>query len=115
MHPDKFGQMQMFNYVYDTLRRQAILTKMRSSKKQERYHAFTAMDMELFPFIDRNFIPNNGHTGIICPAKLQKTALALIERHFNMHPLIPVDINGLFLTSDEIWKTAVKEIYQFCI
>ena len=69
--------------------------------------------MELFPFIDRNFIPNNSYNGIICSARDQKAALALIKCHFNMHPLIPNDENGLFLTSNEIWKIFVKEIYQY--
>lgn len=95
--------------------KKAILTKMRSSKKQERYNTFTAVDMELFPFIDTNFIPHNGHNGIICLAKEQKVVLALIERHFNMHPLILTDKNRLFLNPDEIWKLSVREIYQYCI
>jgi len=94
--------------------KRSILTKMKSGKKQEKYRAFTNIEMEHLDFVDRNFCPSNDNVDIICPAQHQNDVLALVERHFNLHPLIPIGPEGLFLTSEEIWKKAVWEIYQFC-
>ncbi|CAG8666407.1 10427_t:CDS:2 [Cetraspora pellucida] len=79
---------------------------MKSSKKQERYNSFTIMDFQLFSFIDSNFILQIYHTGVICPIQHQKQVLDLIEFYFNLHPLIPINQNGDFLTKEEIWKKA---------
>jgi len=92
--------------------KKAILTKIRSKKRQKKYSSFTAIDLANFPFIDS--IPLE-MTGTICATETQKDVLDLIERHFHLHPLIPINNNGMFLSSDEIWNKSVKEVYEFCI
>jgi hypothetical protein len=95
--------------------KKAILTKIRSSKKQERYSSFTTTDFANFPFIDSKFLPTTEITGIICTNVIQNDVLDIVERHFHLHPLIPIDKNGTFLNADEIWSRSVKEIYEFCV
>lgn len=36
-----------------------------------------------------------------------------MNKHLHEHPLIPM-ANGQFRSSNQIWKEAVKEIYDFC-
>ena len=95
--------------------KKAILTKIRSSKKQERYSSFTITDLANFPFIDPKFLPTTEMTGTICTNEIQNNVLDIVERHFHLHPLIPIDKNGTFSNADEIWHRSVKEIYEFCV
>jgi hypothetical protein len=71
---------------------------------------------ENFPFIDTEFYPlpnERKSTFIFCPKDLRNSIISLFEKHLHYHPLIP-DTNGNFLTSTEIWRISVKEMYDFC-
>jgi len=92
--------------------KKAIRTKIRSSKSKKNI-ALTA-DFINFPFIDPTFLPTTEMTETICTIPAQKEVLDIIQRHFHLHPLIPVDKNGTFLNADEIWKSSVREMYEFC-
>jgi hypothetical protein len=72
---------------------------------------------ENFSFIDIEFYPSNlsikKSNFVFCPKDLRQDIISLFEKHLHLHPLIP-DINGNFLTSTEIWKASVEEMYNFC-
>ena len=89
--------------------------KIRSSKKQKKYSSYTTTDLANFPFIDPTFLPDTEMTGTICTIPAQTAVLDIIQRHFHLHPLIPVDKNGRFLNVDEIWKRSVREMYEMMI
>ena len=36
-----------------------------------------------------------------------------MEKHLHQHPLIP-NVEGQFLTKNEIYEAAVEEMYTFC-
>jgi hypothetical protein len=68
-----------------------------------------------FDFIDPTFKPDpEPENYIVCPPDLRDRVIDLIRKHFNMHPKIPINAAGQFLTADEIRIIAVHEIYDFC-
>ena len=93
--------------------KKAIVTKMKSNQRGK-YKRFTAFELADLNFVDPNFVPTNANNDTVCPITHQDNVLNLVERHFNLHPLIPFGPHKTFLTAEEIWKTAVREIYQFC-
>ena len=93
--------------------KKAIVIKMKSSQRGK-YRRFTTLELADLNFVDHNFVPTNTNNGTVCPVIHQNNILNLVERHFNLHPLIPFGPDESFLTAEEIWKTAVREIYQFC-
>ncbi|GBC04734.1 hypothetical protein RclHR1_05830012 [Rhizophagus clarus] len=72
---------------------------------------FSFIDIEFYP----SYVVNQGKKSnfIFCSKDLRQNVISLLEKHFHLHPLIP-DINGNFLSSDEIWEVSVKEMYDFC-
>ena len=66
---------------------------------------------ETFNFIEIEFHPplpsilNNQQKRnfTFCPKDLCQQVIDLLVKHLHLHPLIP-NINGQFLTSEEIWK-----------
>ncbi|KAF0538294.1 ATP-dependent DNA helicase pif1 [Gigaspora margarita] len=65
-----------------------------------------------FDFIDPIFYPTEDDCDpkiyIICPLECQSTVLMLMQKHFNMHPLISVDAQGTILILTDIRRNAVK-------
>ncbi|CAG8551498.1 4578_t:CDS:2 [Gigaspora margarita] len=51
---------------------------------------------------------------IVCPPELRDKVTSFIEKHFNMHPKIPVNVDGQFLIANKICIFAVNEVYNFC-
>ena len=94
--------------------KRAILTRLRSKKEQQRFAYIKESDLKRFPFIDPTFRPIPGSTSLFCPVSLHKSVVTLIERHFNLHPLIPIDVSGGSLTPDQIHYNSTKEVYDFC-
>ena len=94
--------------------KRAILTRLRSKKEQQRFAYIKESDLKRFPFIDPTFRPIPGSTSLFCPVSLHKSVVTLIERHFNLHPLIPIDMSGGSLTPDQIHYNSTKEVYDFC-
>ncbi|KAF0511656.1 ATP-dependent DNA helicase pif1 [Gigaspora margarita] len=74
---------------------------------------------EFDDFIDPAFYPMEDDCDpnkyIICPTTCQTMVLELIQKHFDMHSLIPVDVQETTLTPADIRRNAVKEMYQFCV
>lgn len=96
----------------------AIKEKLKSHKRirHTQYQSNEAADE--FDFIDLSFKPDLKRSEpeyyIVCPPDLQNQVIDLVRKHFNMHPKIPVNAAGQFLTANEIRKIAVNEIYKFC-
>ncbi|KAF7725365.1 hypothetical protein EC973_009631 [Apophysomyces ossiformis] len=66
-----------------------------------------------FPFIDPVFQPDFiDRSGIICPQGHRDPINAMITKHYNMHPLIP--INNRMYSALEIHSMAVQEMYDYC-
>ncbi|KAF0468863.1 ATP-dependent DNA helicase pif1 [Gigaspora margarita] len=80
------------------------------------YNVIQAMNE--FDFIDLAFYPTKDDCDlkkyIICPLEYQTTVLMIMNKHFNMHSLIPVDAQGTTLILTDIRRNAIREIYQFC-
>ena len=70
-----------------------------------------------FDFIDPTFIPEEHLEAefVVCPPTLRETVINLMRKHFNMHPKIPVGASGEFWTCAEIHRSAVCEMYDFCV
>src|SRR6185312_4741817 len=84
------------------------------SSQRGKYKKFTAFELAGLDFVDHKFVPINVNDSNICLVIHQNNVLDLVEHHFNLHPLIPFGPEGNFLTAEEIWRTAVQEIYLFC-
>ena len=74
------------------------------------HETFNFIDIEFYPSIsdqkkERNFI--------FCPKDLRPKIIELLENHLHRHPLIP-NCAGQFLSKEDIWKSSVQEIYEFC-
>jgi hypothetical protein len=65
-----------------------------------------------FEFIDPKWVPQRDRS-VFCPEDVTKELLAMIKRHANMHPLIPV-AKDTFWTSAKIHQFCVQETYEFC-
>jgi len=48
-----------------------------------------------------------------CPKELREIVWSIMEKHLHQHPLIP-NVEGQFLTKNEIYEAAVEEMYTFC-
>ncbi|KAF5337457.1 hypothetical protein D9758_018013 [Tetrapyrgos nigripes] len=51
---------------------------------------------------------------VFCPAPHRKQLLHLFTRHFCQHPIFPERFQTESMTSEEIRRNAVLEMYQFC-
>jgi len=71
---------------------------------------FSFIDIEFYPSLNNQDKKSNF---IFCPKDLRKNIILLFEKHLHFHSLIP-NTNGNSLTSDEIWKISVEEMYNFC-
>lgn len=75
---------------------------------------------EIFDFVDVNFYPiittnekKSKKDFYFCPQALRSKIIEILEIHMHWHPLIP-NINGYYLSAEEIWREAVYEMYEFC-
>ncbi|CAG8640622.1 8789_t:CDS:2, partial [Cetraspora pellucida] len=91
----------------------AISKKIKDKKsKTNTYTATKALEAHhKFEFIDPSWFRSNNE--FFCLDNYAKQLLEMIKRHANMHPLIPVAKNS-YMTSQEIYKFCIKELYQFC-
>ena len=81
--------------------------------KTNTYSAAKALEAHhKFNFIDPSWI--QGGTGSYHSDNFSKELLEMIKKHSNIHPLIPVT-KDYFLTSEEIYRLYVQEVYQFAI
>ncbi|CAG8670345.1 4798_t:CDS:2, partial [Ambispora gerdemannii] len=78
----------------------AIKEKLKSHKRIHRNQYQPDEAVTEFDFIDPTFKPD-----------LERIEP---EKHFNMYSKIPINAAGWFLTADEIRKSAVHEMYDFC-
>ena len=92
----------------------AISRKLKEKKsKMGTYTATKALEVHnLFDFVDQTWFPIN-NTDTLCPGESVKELLNMVKKHANMHPLIPLS-KDTFLTSTEIYKLCVQELYEFC-
>jgi hypothetical protein len=88
--------------------KRAILARL-SSKKMPRNATFNPLSELGSHFSFNGITPSNK----FCPKEYHKTIWLMMEKHLHWHTLIPTG-NGLYLTSKEIHKTAVQEMYEFC-
>jgi hypothetical protein len=71
-----------------------------------------------FDFIDPTFVPDlqcPEAESTVCPLSLRKIVISLVRKHFNMHPKIPINATGEFWSRNEIYQSAVHEMYDFCL
>ena len=74
---------------------------------------------ETFDFINIDFYPikTNEKKGkkdfYFCPQTLRSKIIEILEVHLHWHLLIP-NINGNYLSAEEIWRESVYEMYEFC-
>jgi len=87
---------------------------LRSKKEQQRFAYINEIDLKRFLFIDPTFRPTPGSNLKFCPVSLHNANIGLIEKHYNLHPLIPVDVSGSSLTPDQIHYNSTKEVYDLC-
>ncbi|CAG8583151.1 4753_t:CDS:2 [Ambispora gerdemannii] len=96
----------------------AIKEKLKSRKRIHRNQYQSDEAVTEFDFIDPTFKPDleriKPEYYIICSPNLRDKIIDLIRKHFNMHSKIPINAAGRFLTADEIRKSAVHEMYDFC-
>ncbi|CAG8816742.1 39312_t:CDS:2, partial [Gigaspora margarita] len=97
----------------------AITEKLKSKKRIQYIQYQPEEAIAKFSFINSNFKPDlkcsEPEYYQVCPLNLRNNVINLIKKHFNLHPKIPVNANGIFLTSAEIRENAVLEIYNFCV
>src|SRR5688572_30587014 len=120
-----FAQITAAQYVWPNVKIQICLWHIKKALKRRladntlpktiTYSSYTAH--ETFDFINIEFYPSTSniqrHNFTFCPKNLHQKIIDLLEKHLHWHPLIP-NINGQFLTSEEIWTNSVVEMYQFC-
>ncbi|CAG8775105.1 11860_t:CDS:1, partial [Ambispora leptoticha] len=72
-----------------------------------------------YDFIDPTFYPTeedrNSKSYVVCPSEFREKILELMQKHFDMHPLIPVDVQGNTMEPEAIKKSAIEEMYKFCV
>ena len=92
----------------------AIDRKIKDKKSKARtYTATKALEANrIFSFIDPSWIPRDDNSPL-CRDEFVKELLDTVKKHANMHPLIPQTKNT-FLSSDNIHRHCVEEIYRFC-
>ncbi|CAB4392902.1 unnamed protein product [Rhizophagus irregularis] len=94
--------------------KKAVEARLSSNKKPIQINYNGEAAHKLFSFIDPSFRPNLTKEKIIfCPKELRSIVWEKMNKHLHEHPLIPM-ANGQFRSSNQIWKEAVKEIYDFC-
>jgi hypothetical protein len=106
-----FAQIFAARFVWNDIKvqlclwhiRKAIDARLANNKKSQQinYNGITAQKQ--FSFIDPSF----------CPSLTKEKIVFCSKEHLHKHPLIPT-IDGQFLSSTNIWKMAVEEIYNFC-
>ncbi|GET64849.1 ATP-dependent DNA helicase PIF1 [Rhizophagus irregularis DAOM 181602=DAOM 197198] len=117
-----FAQISAARFVWKNIKvqlclwhiKKAVEARLSSNKKPIQINYNGEAAHKLFSFIDPSFRPNLTKEKIIfCPKELRSIVWEKMNKHLHEHPLIPM-ANGQFRSSNQIWKEAVKEIYDFC-
>ncbi|CAB4444975.1 unnamed protein product [Rhizophagus irregularis] len=117
-----FVQISAAHFVWKNIKvqlylwyiKKAVEARLSSNKKPIQINYNGEAAHKLFSFIDPSFQPNLTKEKIIfCPKELHSIVWKKMNKHLYEHPLIPMT-NGQFRLSNQIWKEAVKEIYDFC-
>jgi hypothetical protein len=117
-----FAQISAAHFVWKNIKvqlclwhiKKAVEARLSSNKKPIQINYNGEAAHKLFSFIDPSFRPNSTKEKMIfCPKELRSIVWEKMKKHLHEHPLIPM-ANGQFRSSSQIWKEAVKEIYDFC-
>ena len=117
-----FAQISAARFVWNNIKvqlclwhiKKAVEARLSNNKipQQVNYNGIAAQQQ--FSFIDPLFRPSLTKEKIVfCPKEIRPLIWKMINNHLHQHQLIPT-INDHYLSSTEIWTTAVQEIYNFC-